>query len=1119
MKKSYTLGLSLLFSCGTGSFADTVKEFNLKDGISTVKTGDYVHYFINDEPDVISYNWILPPGLYILKNDGDTSLDAYVRFTSKSGEISVVREFNNNDRDTVRCDFNVCRPISTVNDISINMGDSIMIAGEYRKDADIYYELTEKGDNCETVTAHRLTVIPSNSEMTKPYLQTITSNSVWITWKTSYEGESIVEYGESLTDNINYGTSEELSSKYYWHSVELTNLSPETSYNYRVKTGDNISETYRFTTPPEIGSKKKMRILLMGDHQIKSRSGYEWLMQAAKRKIEEKYGNPEESVAMIMNVGDQVDIGTLDQYEQIHFYKSSLLSPNIPIMTCVGNHETYSDTGMKKYAAHFHYEDLEYKGIKSDTENYYAYQIGRILFVVLSTEHTGDAQKEWIRKVTDAVKDDETVDFMISVNHRPIQAEQYIGDISSWVRNEIVPILSETSKHVLNFGGHHHLYHRGQLADYPLYHIINGGASWDQLWGMSSEEDYDDVQKTIDYWGYQILEFYDNEMKAECYAIGNKHIVTDNILIDSFSRKFGEPAPSKPFIKEIADTLIQPCVIEGSEFNTDHKYPLNTVRYQISTTEDFKEYVLDNIRDIENMYGSTGNPLHIPVDLNEYKNITSLELEKDKLKNGRYYIRLSHRDSNMEWSEWSDHKTFVISESISGDPAISIPVKSYRQGETVTIKYDFAPEKQNAWVGVYHAGDVYPLKASTKWTYTSGSAGEFKFTLDDADEYYAILFKDGGYTAITEKLSFYVGPQPEFTTDKDNYNENDTVKVTFRNVPYLKNDWFGVYRTGNIPGQADIKSSSWKYVSRAENDSLLLLGTGSLNAAKLSKGYYFLSYFTRGGYFEPAERTYFSVGELISSLESEKANYAPHEDIIIRYKDGPGTPKDWVGMYQVDKDIDVDELDGFYYTYGETNGYITIPAGELPAADYFSALYINDSYEEVSPRIYISIGKSPELIQSFNDEAYILSFNENQSWGDSISDIVINNIPLDKNDYNVIPGRIEIYRSASELIGSPVIIKANGWQDNEITANTILDIRDIISSSFSYNANEAAFSYNSEHDGNSLCEIFDMSGIKIRDIRMKKGFNSYSIKDLGKGIYVIIITENNISQSFKIVVN
>ena len=106
------------------------------------------------------------------------------------------------------------------------------------------------------------------------------------------------------------------------------------------------------------------------------------------------------------------------------------------------------------------------------------------------------------------------------------------------------------------------MYHRGQLTDYPLYHIINGAASWDQMWGMSSEQDYDDVQKTIDYWSYQILEFdFDKkEMKAECYAIGNKELVVDNILIDSFSRTLGKAAPEKPEIKEITEENHHPAL-------------------------------------------------------------------------------------------------------------------------------------------------------------------------------------------------------------------------------------------------------------------------------------------------------------------------------------------------------------------------------------------------------------------------------------------------------------------------------------------------------------------------------------------------------------------------------
>ena len=48
-----------------------------------------------------------------------------------------------------------------------------------------------------------------------------------------------------------------------------------------------------------------------------------------------------------MNVGDQVDVGTLDHYEHIHLFKSELMSPYLPIMTTIGNHETYQDPDMK----------------------------------------------------------------------------------------------------------------------------------------------------------------------------------------------------------------------------------------------------------------------------------------------------------------------------------------------------------------------------------------------------------------------------------------------------------------------------------------------------------------------------------------------------------------------------------------------------------------------------------------------------------------------------------------------------------------------------------------------------------------------------------------------------
>ncbi len=948
MNKKITLIASALL---LSTYGECMAQNSLSiNGSRSLGINDTVTYSIAAQPAGNEYRWTTPKGCYILDGQGTETIQLVSTFLSQDGYLKVegMVEGNTQEEGTALISFN--RYITGFVDHSIKVGESKMIAGKEVSVADIYYE--DKGDE---VLAHRLTVVPVGYvDQTKPYLQKATDTSIVINWKTKASGVPSVKYGiDGQLSNIQEGTSAKLSDQYYWHSVELTDLQPNTLYAYQTCFGEGENEVFTFKTQPTKGSKNSMRILLMGDHQIKSRSGYEWLMQAAKRKIEEKYGNPEEHIQLIMNVGDQVDVGTLDHYEHIHLFKSELLSPYIPIMTCMGNHETYQDAGLKNYSTHFDYADIDYQGITSGTDNYYAYQTGRLLFIVLSTEHTGSAQKNWVRQVVNAAKNDDSVDFIISVNHRPIQAEQYIGDISAWVRNEIVPMLNETPKHVLNFGGHHHLYHRGQFPDHPMYHIINGAASWDQMWGMSSEQDFDDVQKTIDYWAYQILEFdFENkEMKAECYAIGNKELVVDNILIDAFHRKLEAAAPNRPTLSDIPSTITLPYTFMGNDYTTSTDETLNTVQFQIALTENFDSPVMNVIRDIENLYGSTGKPLHIPIDIFENMDIRQLAVQAQQLKNGLHYIRVRYRDTNMEWSEWSEKKSFNIEGSIDGDPALTMEEQRLPLNTNFTVEYEFAPVNTKAWIGVYRKGDRpgtgLGTVTSVVWAYTEGVSGKVTFKLTDANEYFAVLFGDEGYKEIAPRVSFYAGPQPTVATNKSFYEEKEDIVVSFENIPNLKSDWIGIYKMGKNIG-SDL-SDSWDYVKN-------YVDAGQMTLSKdLPKGYYLVTYLLKGAYFEAGERAYFSIGRDISTVSCEKDQYDIDEEIKIYYNDGPGTPKDWVGLFKDGKVVGVDELDAFYYTYGATDGYITIKPGDLAPGTYFCSLYINDSYDEVSPRISFTI--------------------------------------------------------------------------------------------------------------------------------------------------------------------
>ena len=104
----------------------------------------------------------------------------------------------------------------------------------------------------------------------QPYLQDATPNSMHILWETDSDSQSIVEWGmyaflsetTSGSSTSNYGNSK-------IHTVQLTNLLPDTRYYYRVVVGnyESYSGLYNFITPPELSSEESFRIIAMSDMQ------------------------------------------------------------------------------------------------------------------------------------------------------------------------------------------------------------------------------------------------------------------------------------------------------------------------------------------------------------------------------------------------------------------------------------------------------------------------------------------------------------------------------------------------------------------------------------------------------------------------------------------------------------------------------------------------------------------------------------------------------------------------------------------------------------------------------------------------------------------------------------
>jgi hypothetical protein len=824
----------------------------------------------------------------------------------------------------------------------------------------------------------------------RPYLQTPRPDSIWVSWWTDADTQTHVDFGTSAgnLDQTASGTVNTLGANYRYHSVRLTALQPDTYYYYRARTENVTSQVFRFRTPKALGTATgKFRVLVIGDNQIidPAQRRYERLVERAKKKIEDLYGGPiEEVLDLVLMPGDQVDVGTLEHYRHLHFKFCGWISPHVPVMTTIGNHETYSDPGLANYKAIFRYDDLTCLGVASpDPEVYYAYQMANIAFVHTSSEHTGSTQTAWVQNLVGAANAASGLDWMISLCHRPYQAEQYIGDISNWLRTTAMPILGQTEKHVLNIGAHHHIYARGQTRQWPAYHIISGGSAWDQYWGQSSESNYDDVQKTIANWAWQLIEFdlTARTMDVRCFAEANVRFPLatrwsyNSRLIDQFSRKLGLPAPATPALTNAtATTTPLPYLLQSSAYATTSGEALNTTWFQVATDAAFSNVVLDRVRDAENIYGDTGSPNFEPVDVNAGVDILKCQLEANSLQDGTYHARVRHRDTNTLWSAWSSAITFTVQGStLTGNPAIRMANVVYAPNEDYQVIFENGPGVRTDWVGIYKKGQTPGSGAgtvpSTDWFYLNNSRtapatairnGALNFTQNLAQgEWFAAFFTNDAWTEIAPRVPFFVGSKPVISANKTAYDEGEVVQVAFSNAPGAGSDWIGIYKEGTVPDTQ--QAAAWNYLNGTRTAGTTVITGGTLSFAGLEKGYYYADYFVNGGYLGISERIRFSVGSQITQISMVSGTVQEGEDFTVNFSEGPGTPKDWIGIFKVGETPGVDVLTAYLYVAGATQGSVTFHLPDLPPGDYFLALFINDSYTEVSNRFLFNVAGKPAL--------------------------------------------------------------------------------------------------------------------------------------------------------------
>jgi hypothetical protein len=394
-----------------------------------------------------------------LSATGASIIDYDDRFVSYLSGIEAARRQMDNPGDPVYYD---------------SLADSHEAGTAETIDLSRYLGLLQAGTNVLAIQGHKAGLYSSDFSLIPalrwddtplnllvyPYLGETTTTSVVISWATVSTGPSEVRYSlDQSYSNVVAAINSTYDGK-YWHSATVTGLTADTTYYYKVYTGDEDVTPWSeitFTTAPE-ATVPQFTFVAFGDSRPggpTSPPGQAALDVAAEMD--------QHSFDLALHTGDIVHSGGIcsgdgsswNQYIRAYFdlYRES--TGDIPFYLSVGNHELRDGScGYQGYTDVYY---LPGNAPAGHAEEYYSFDWGNAHFVALdTTQNYGvySTQYNWL--VNDLQASTQLWKFVFF--HHPAYSSGRHGS-SSNVQARLVPIFEAYGVDVV-FNGHDHDYER-----------------------------------------------------------------------------------------------------------------------------------------------------------------------------------------------------------------------------------------------------------------------------------------------------------------------------------------------------------------------------------------------------------------------------------------------------------------------------------------------------------------------------------------------------------------------------------------------------------------------------------------------------------------------------------
>jgi predicted MPP superfamily phosphohydrolase len=496
--------------------------------------------------------------------------------------------------------------------------------------------------------------LSSKPERIVPYLQSPTPKSMVVSWYQTFESkEKIVEYGKTAKLGKKIKATTPIPGAFpEFASAKLAGLLPETTYFYRIASGDAKTAVFSFKTPPRDGedsSDGHVRFVIYGDSRSYS-DRHAAIVEKIAEHLKKTRGSAVNGASLVFNVGDIVGDGRkYQQYFKYYFDCLPSLSKSVPFMIVVGNHEKEANY----YYPHVAYEDFA----GPEGEKYYSFPIGKILFVVMNTEVLGDKQLKWVRETLDKAQKSPKVDWIVMLSHYPVYSESWHHKYSyrAWLTEKVVPMAEKRSKVAMFAYGHTHAYERGALENAPIYLLMSGGGgapleNWRRSTKHGKTLDMPMITKSICQYTFSTVDIdvANKKMTVKSYGMGSGRDVGDVKLIDEFSLDRSDRAkPAKPKVESTTRRGDGSLLVVATPYAGGKPAEYAETRIIAPSGEPLFS-ILKSAVDLYDV-DATGKPL----DHADKKSFNKFLIPAAKIPKSSFAVQVRYRDSNLNWSDWS----------------------------------------------------------------------------------------------------------------------------------------------------------------------------------------------------------------------------------------------------------------------------------------------------------------------------------------------------------------------------------------------------------------------------------------------------------------------------------